>query len=49
MVSPWMQHGTLLKHIERLGGPQNANVDKYVCPGSYEAFNLLTRPRPTAS
>ncbi|KIM92438.1 hypothetical protein PILCRDRAFT_762509 [Piloderma croceum F 1598] len=36
MVSPWMQHGTLLKHIERLGGPRNANIDKYVCHYLYE-------------
>lgn len=49
MVSPWMQQGTLLKHIERLGGPRNANVDKYVCHHLYEEVSLLTRSRLKAS
>lgn len=30
MVSPWMQHGTILKHITDIGGPLPANVDRYV-------------------
>jgi len=30
MVSPWMQHGTILKHIIDIGGPLTANVDRYV-------------------
>ena len=30
MVSPWMPNGTLIKHIEDLGGPLCTNVSKYV-------------------
>jgi len=30
MVSPWMPHGTLMRHIEALGGPCSANVDTYL-------------------
>ena len=30
MVSPWMQHGTIMKHIEANGGPLHASVDRFV-------------------
>ena len=32
MVSPWMPNGTLVKHIEALGGPLNTNVGQHVRP-----------------
>jgi serine/threonine protein kinase len=39
MVSPWMQHGTILKHIIDIGGPLTANVDRYV--GSFPNTHFI--------
>ena len=30
MVSPWMQHGNILKHIVDMGGPKLAKLRRYV-------------------
>lgn len=30
MVSAWMPQGTIMKHIQDLGGPMFANVVRYV-------------------
>lgn len=35
MVSPWMQHGTIMSHMASNGGPLAVNVDRFV--------RLLTR------
>lgn len=32
MVSPWMHHGHILKHIVDVGGPEIASTRRYVCP-----------------
>lgn len=30
MVSPWMQHGSILNHIADVGGPKIAKIRRYV-------------------
>jgi hypothetical protein len=40
MVSPWMQHGTIMSHIADKGGPLVVNVDRYVRVSHRIIYNL---------
>jgi Protein tyrosine and serine/threonine kinase len=30
MISPWMQHGTIMAHLED-NGPENIDIDRCIC------------------
>lgn len=42
MVSPWMQHGNILKHIVDMGGPKLAKLCRYVRPSPNDLRLRLT-------